>query len=449
MGEHLRKAVLSRYRANPRSVPERRRVEAHLQSCTACTQLLEDMRAVEEGVRDRDSWIGFVDDPRLDELRWLAANVPAEDAEAVRLLAGYAGASAARFAWEDLANDPQFHTGGVVRALCDSANKMCERDPRYSLALAKTATRIAELLPAKRYPAKSLHEWRGEAYKEYANALYRRGQFGKTLEMLDKADAELDQLDHVGICKVAVLYVRACVLYEQDDLAHAGALAEESAAAARHLGDIDRFMRARLLQGEVVYDRNDFAGAASIFEDILRYGERINSSVWIARASMGLGICQVELPHLREARRRLEDAHRRYGQLGLDVEVTRARWALGRLAFVEGARVDGIERVRSAVAELTKFEMLTDSAIATVDLAEMLYVTNRAGEIPRVLDGVVETFTNAGKLTGALSALGYLKEAAAAGNLTKQLAADVRRFLSRVEHQPQLAFLPPPPELTV
>src|SRR5256885_9517829 len=50
----------------------------------------------------------------------------------------------------------------------------------------------------------------------------------------------------------------------------------------------------------------------------------------------------------------------------------------------------------------------------------------------RVLDGVVETFTEAGKLTGALSALAYLKEAAESRNLTKQVATDVRRYLSRV-----------------
>jgi hypothetical protein len=57
---------------------------------------------------------------------------------------------------------------------------------------------------------------------------------------------------------------------------------------------------------------------------------------------------------------------------------------------------------------------------------------------------VVETFTKAGKLTGALTALAYAKEAAAQGKLTKHVADDVRRFLSRTEYQPQLLFVPAP-----
>lgn len=447
MNEHLSKAILGRYRLNPDSVDDRRYVEEHLSLCSECGQLLEDMRAIEEGLADPDSWIGFAEDPRLAELRWLAETGPVEDAEAQTLLSDFDDAPAARFAWEDLPNDVEFHSGGVVRLLCKRANGMCERDPRYALALAQAAARIADLLPGERYPVKALHEWRGEAHKECANALYRLGRFGKTLEALDSAAAEFGQLGHVGIGKVAVLYIRARVFYEQDDLPAAERLAELSAAAALHLGDTDRFMRARHLQGEIDFDRHAFQAAAAIFESILRYGEKIGSAVWIGRESLTLGNCHIELGNLREARLLLDNALRRFTQLRLDVEVTRTRWAFGRLVFGEGATSDGIERMRNAVAEFTNFEMLTDSAIAAVDLAEMLYATNRGREIPKLLDGVVETFTKAGKLTGALAALAYLKEAASSGNLTNHLATRVRRFLSRAEHQPQLAFLPSPPEV--
>ncbi|MEK6373626.1 MAG: hypothetical protein AABO58_13120 [Acidobacteriota bacterium] len=447
MNEHVSKAVLGRYRVNPESVDDRRYVEEHLGSCAECEQLLEDMRAVEEGLGDPDSWVAFVDDPRVAALKCLAEIGPTEDAEAESLLADFDNASAARFAWEDLPNDVRFHTGGAVRALCKRANGMCERDPRYALALAKAAGRIADLLPAGRYPAKALHEWRGQAHKECANALYRLGQFPKTLEALDAAEAEFGQLGHVGIGQVAILYVRALVLYAQDHLRRAEELTELSANAALHLGDKDRFMRARHLQGDIQFERQDFRGAAAIFEDILRYGKEIGSSIWIARESLTLGNCHIELRNLRDARRLLDEALRCFMQLGFDAEVTRTRWAFARLVFAESATSDGIERMWSTVAELTKLEMLIDAAIAAVDLAEMLFTTNRARQIPKLLDGVVETFTKAGKLTGALSALAYVKEATAAGKLTKRVARDVQRFLSRTEYQPQLIFVPPPPEV--
>jgi len=72
----------------------------------------------------------------------------------------------------------------------------------------------------------------------------------------------------------------------------------------------------------------------------------------------------------------------------------------------------------------------------------MLCAVGRIRQIPKLLDGVVETFTKGGKLTSALTALAYVKESAAEGKLTKDVADGVRRFLIRTEYQPQLLFVP-------
>jgi hypothetical protein len=47
-------------------------------------------------------------------------------------------------------------------------------------------------------------------------------------------------------------------------------------------------------------------------------------------------------------------------------------------------------------------------------------------------------------LTGALTALAYLKDAAAAGHIIASAFPQVRRFLARVERQPNLLFVRPP-----
>ena len=88
--------------------------------------------------------------------------------------------------------------------------------------------------------------------------------------------------------------------------------------------------------------------------------------------------------------------------------------------------------------------MPTDAAIAAVQLAEMLHATGRDRDIPHLLNGVVQAFTQAGKLTGALTALAYLKEAAVSGKLTNTLTSHVGRYLVRVDRQPALLFAPPP-----
>lgn len=88
--------------------------------------------------------------------------------------------------------------------------------------------------------------------------------------------------------------------------------------------------------------------------------------------------------------------------------------------------------------------MLTDAAIASVDLSDVLSVNGRTREIAKVLSGVVETFTAAGKLTGALTALAFLRDAALAGKLNAPLLTYAKRYIARSETQPQLVFAPPP-----
>jgi hypothetical protein len=75
----------------------------------------------------------------------------------------------------------------------------------------------------------------------------------------------------------------------------------------------------------------------------------------------------------------------------------------------------------------------------------MLHAMNRTREIPKLLAGVVQTFIDAGKLSGALAALAYLKEASTAGAVTPAVFSYVRQFIARADWQPELHFAPPPP----
>lgn len=73
--------------------------------------------------------------------------------------------------WVNIPSKPEFQTGGVARLLCKWANRMCERDPLYALKLAEAASIISAELPDASYPRNTIHDLRGEAQKEQANAL--------------------------------------------------------------------------------------------------------------------------------------------------------------------------------------------------------------------------------------------------------------------------------------
>lgn len=444
--EHPSERRLGLLALDPALGPERDAIEAHLAACGACRDALEEIRAHDRTLREPDTWAAATKnaDARAQELRAFFLRATEEDAAAVALLKGFEDPEAAtNFVWEDVARKPEYRTGGVARRLCTLANGMCERQPLYALSLAEAATRIADLLPDASYPRTTIHELRGEARKEQANAFRFLGRFGDALEALDAAEEEYRSLPLEGVGIVAVQYVRAYVLYEQEQLDTAEVLAHQSAMGALHLGDTDRFMRARHLQGEILYERRSFKDAAAMFASILTYGEQWGDALWIARESLTLGQCHIELGSLSDASMLLHRALRLFSDLRLAPEVTRTGWAIARLYFADGKAAEAAYRLRTAIQELTRFGMFTDAGIAAVDLAEMLHTLARTREIPRLLAGVVQTFTAAGKLTGALTALAYLKDAAMSGQIVPSAFPHVRRFLARAERQPDLLFAPP------
>jgi tetratricopeptide (TPR) repeat protein len=438
---HISEDVIGRYALDPKLVHDVGAVEAHLQICDVCRRSLDEIRRFDDGLADGDTW-GITP----DDLMSFATRKAEEDAEAHELLAEFDDAPSAAFVWADLPSNRDYYTGGVVRALSRRASEMADRDPRYALELADAAVSIAQKLSEDDYPAAVLHEWRGEAWKQKAAALFCLGRFAETLQAVDCAEAEYDELPHAGVGHVAVLYIRASVLYEQEDYENAARLLDRSAAAALHLGEIDRYMAALHMRASIYYDKREFNTAATFFATILRFGEEKNSVVWIARERLTLGNCFIELGELAEARRYLEAALRQFTALRFDTEVVRTQKAIGRLMFAETKHVQAIQMLRRSVADFTRLQMPNDAAIAAVQLAEMLHAIGRDRDIPQLLNGVVQAFTQAGKLTGALMALAYLKEAAVSGRLTNALTSHVGRYLSRVDRQPALLFAPPSPD---
>lgn len=447
--EHVDERNLGLYAIEPASVSIRSRVEAHLAVCADCRAALEELRAFDSALRDPESWTGVSSAPALPEdLRAFATRATAEDAEAAQLLDEFKEpAAAARFVWTDIPAKAEYQTGGVARLLCKMANGMCERDPLYALKLAEAATVISTELPDESYPRKTIHNLRGDAQKEQANAFFLLGRLPQAMQAITIAESEYRKLPHEGIGLVAVKYIRGFIQYEQEDFEAAERSVHDAAEAALHLGAADRYMSARYLLGRILFDRCEYVAAAGVFESILRYGEEKGDVPWIARASHVVGGCYLELGRKTEASRYLHEALRLYTDLDFGPEVTRTHWTIARLLFAEGNASQAIYRLRRTIAEFSEYGILTDAAVVAVDLAEILHATGRPREIPKVLANVVQTFMDAGKLTSALTALAYLRESATDGTMTSQLIAYVRRFVIHADRQPELLFAPPPPEL--
>lgn len=238
--EHPSENTLGLYAIDPRSLASRLSVEEHLDACSACRAVLDEIRAFDTALAEPETWFvasdAVVDVEPIAELRRFEATMVDDDSTAAELLREFEMPdAAAHFVWFNVADKAKFRTGGVARRLCQLANGMCEKMPRYALALAEAAISIASALSDESYPRGTIHELRGDTWKEQANALHYLGRFTEALAALAHAESEYRRLRVPGLGLVAVQYLRAGALFEQERFELAETLARESATAALEL----------------------------------------------------------------------------------------------------------------------------------------------------------------------------------------------------------------------
>jgi len=443
--DHIPKGELALYAFNPAAVsPERgAAIRNHTAVCFECQADLDFVSVREADLGDSDVWEPVVGSATYDSLMALGARITEEDRAAEQVLAPLL-ANPATIAWTNFATQKRFLTGGVARKLTDAAHGVCENEPIVALTYADAAIAVAEALPKETYPSRAIYEVIGSAWKERANALRLLGEFREALESLKRAERAYRELTDAGVPLATVAFVRAAVFYEQQRLDEAADMAEIAERGFAHGGEDDRRMKALYLRANVHYESRNIAAAMPLYRRVLEYGENRTDAEWIARASYALGNCFIEERDLGEASMYFHKALVLFREVGPSTERVRTEWGIARVLLHGGKPAEAIRRLRDVTAEFEQRQMVTDAALAGLDTAEGLLVSGQMRQIVPLARHLFTIFHKAAMLTGALTAISYIKEAAAAGTLTKEDLHVVRAFLRRAERHPDLVFAPPP-----
>ena len=445
MGDHISKGELALFAFNPAAVSTERAFEIrrHTASCAECQADLDFVAVREEHLASDDVWEPLVGSETYASLMSYGARLEAEDREADALLSPLL-ANSAQTAWTNIVSQKRFRTGGVARRLSDEAHRVCENEPLDALTFADAAITVAESLSDDIYPARAVNEVRGTAWKERANALRLLGEFSDALESLNRAERAYKRLADCGVPLANVAFVRAAVLYEQQRLDEAATMAEVAERGFAHGGEEDRRMKALYLRANLRYEARDIRAALPLYRQVLEYGENRQDAEWIARASYALGNCFIETQDLGEASIHFHKALILFREVGPATERVRTEWGIARIFLHGGKHSEAIRRLRDVRAEFEQRQMVTDAALAGLDTAEALLVSGHMAQIVPLAQHVFSVLHAAGMLTGALTAISFIKEAANAGTLTREDVQAVRMFLRRAERQPELVFAPPP-----
>jgi tetratricopeptide (TPR) repeat protein len=443
--DHIPESELVVFAFDPDAMPEPLRsvITRHTAECATCRSTLDFFAVAEDDLSDVDVWEPVMGSATHEALMSYAARIAEEDREAEELLQPIFDAPA-KAAWMNLHTQRRFLSGGVARRLSAHAHSVCESEPLDALTFADAAISVAEGLPDDTYPAKAIYELRGTAWKERANAQRFLGQYPEALESLLRAERAYKHLTSPSLGLSTVALVRGYVLCDQQRLDEAAAMAERAEHGFAHLGDDDRRMAALYLRAGIKFEARDIGDAASLFRQVIAYAESMNDSHWIARGSDALGNCEVHRGNLGEASMHFHKALTLFREIGSASELIRTEWGIANVLLHGGKQSEAIRRLRDVAAEFETLGMITDAALVRLDLVDALLALGQTRQIVDVATRLFRVFTEAGMLTGALTALAYLREAAAAGTLRPDDVQSVRSFLRRAERQPALLFVPPP-----
>ena len=444
MGGHIAHEELSLFAHDKLAFTRERRedIEGHLANCAECGAMFDFYAVAEEDLGDLAVWQPIIGSTAA-AMRAYANQCAAEDAEADELLREYFE-NPRKAAVANVRNQRRLHTGGVVRRLNAKAHALYASRPLEALIFADLAATVADLLPDDVYPNNAVYELRGTALKERANALVRLAEFEEALSSLEKAARAYEHLRSSGRGLAAVELVRAAVYYERGELQEASEHVDRAEAGYAHLSLERQRMKAVWLRGEIAYEAVDYIAAAAIFQQVIEFGENISDAGWIARGSFCRAACELERGNLAAAVTLYHNALMIFREIGPAEYRIETEWGVARVALYAGKASDAARGLRDVIAEFEEIGRVANVALAGIDLAEALLVLERWDEIMKVAGHGFRALKKAGHLTGALTALAYLKEAAAQRQLTPRTLKAVREYLRRVERAPDLLFVPPP-----
>jgi tetratricopeptide (TPR) repeat protein len=334
-------------------------------------------------------------------------------------------------------------TEAMVRTLVVRSRSGVDTSPARAASMCLIAARLAEGVAAVADEPAHVRRLGGIAWMEHGNALRHLGRYIEALAAFEKAEATLDA-DVFSVHDLArTRYARAIVHWKQGGLALAEREAQRAATLFALLGDERRGAHVRILMAGIYFERGDHAmareGWQSVIEPLRAWGDRAA----LARVWLDLGSVEGALGNQAVALPLVEKATRAFARMRNATELTRARWALGRLLVDTDPR-RAVPILREARVEFWKNRMSCEAGFASIDLASGLLRLGgaHAEETSVILTEAIKTFQESGADKAALAALAYLQAAAEARQATPRLVSYVRTYVERVGRDPQLPFAP-------
>jgi len=439
--QHYDEEVLAAFLDEPSDAEER---DLHLGACGFCRQTLGSLRETVDLLKDGSVWDArpMESAPQPETIAFLrnaAARLADEDSIAERHVALLLSGSREEWALR-LDGHPQWHTAGLVRKLIAATDRFNFSVPLDAVEVTRLALSVAKGLPAETPGRRSLL---ADAWREHAYALNYTSAHREALEAVDQADLALGS-EGTDYDRARVLLMRAMVIRMMDRGPEAASLAGRAAEIFERFGDVRKYVSARMTEAVMLYDASLFREALDVMVRLRPHEPSMDATAF-GTLLLSRAMTHREVGDFERAETCFVQSVRIFEQIGATALLCRAHWHLGRLLMrkVEYQRaLPLLDRVRGEFRELG---MPHEVAYVSVDMAECLLLLERSAEVADLCRSAMSFFESAALSSGkgAMTALAYLREAAASGRLSREHLSDVRGFFDVLPRQPNLVFARP------
>jgi tetratricopeptide (TPR) repeat protein len=424
--------------------------DEHLPHCPPCSEKIESFRMICDALCDQDLWdtqpVRSEPVPAtIANLRAFADRMADEDTHAEAILQELLAGS--REEWMPRLNEhPEWRTAGVVRRLVAQAYTAVVAMPPDAVEIAELATKISDHLEPADQPSDTIVRLRGSAWRSKAYALYYVGDFSAAEAALCVSERHFSYcgINEYELARLGI--VKALVLRPFERFAEATDVAIASAEVFEQYGDVEKTASARLAEVHMLFSREQYARAEEVLLDLESQMSAADYIATHARVLMNLGLCSRKLGKVTSAIEYYDCASALLDDIGARTETARIRWGVAVMLAEAGRVADACERLRAVMAEMEHLGMASEAAIAGLDVVELLLAQDQYEEVGEICRSSIATFERAGVAysTRALTALGYIQEAAKHRRADQKLVRTVRDYIRRLPTQPNLLFAPPP-----
>lgn len=416
-------------------------VASHVADCAACQRELGAHRQIVDALRENDVWerdATPVSVPRrfVVDVAAFAERARQEELAAVNLCDEILTGPSAWWG-QRLRNTENVQTAGMVKELLARMRCTLESSPAKALVITSLAIELANGLDVVSYPCDYVVKLRAQACRDHAYVLKFLGRYPEALEMADQAKLLFDQVPLPEFDLARLALVRATILNEIDRAREAVALAREAAETFRRFGDRTRYLDARLTEGAMLTGCKAYEESLVIWKELLHDPDLESVSRIRVMHNMGLAYTNTSQPSL--AAEYLQQAMAEFELLGMETERTRSRFILAQTLMNSGKVRESIPLLRKTWREFDQLDMVASAGLAALHLAEALLIIEDAIEVPAICRDIVARFSLAGMTSRAMTALSFLREAVAIGEVSPALVRHVHAFLRKLpDERPRL-----------